>query len=568
MPDLPEPSPTSPQVTHMAVISFVKGFNQGSTMKVDGERIVVGRNADCAVVLNEPAVSREHAVIRKIQGKFYIEDLKSRNGTFVNGKEVKARTLLKDKDKLKICDNILAFFEVEISDDDDDQGDQDADAADSSTIEATLAAPQKQVLSTHPSEKLTMLIELGQELSQTFNVDHLLPKIAESLFNVFKQADRCFVIMSDEGKLIPKVIKTRRATEDSKETRFSKKIVNMCLETGQAILWEDAASGKMVELTASIADVKIRSVMCVPLVSRDANQTKALGVIQLDTLDRFKKFSQDDLKLLLSVAGQSAVALDNARMHESLLLRIGLERDLQTARQVQHSFLPKSMPKLDGYLFAAHYESAQEIGGDYYDFIPLTANRRIGVMIGDVAGKGVPAALLMAKVSAEVKYVTLTEATLAKAITRLNELLQEAGLIDRFVTLGACLVDPATHEVTFVNAGHVPPLVYRKATDTFESPVTTEMTGFPLAVVDGYPYEMTTFSLAPGDSVLLITDGVTESKNQEAIEFQMSGVQKALRAGPMEPDKMLERVMIAVKKHATGRKPHDDITIVCFGRTA
>ena len=98
-------------------------------------------------------------------------------------------------------------------------------------------------------------------------------------------------------------------------------------------------------LTAWLGMFAMCLIVCVPLVSRDANQ-KALGVIQLDTLDRFKKFSQDDLKLLLSVAGQSAVALDNARMHESLLLRIGLERDLQTARQVQHSFLPKSMPKL------------------------------------------------------------------------------------------------------------------------------------------------------------------------------------------------------------------------------
>jgi phosphoserine phosphatase RsbU/P len=551
----------------MAVISFVKGFNQGSKMKVDGERIVVGRNADCGVVLNEPEVSREHAVIRKIQGKFYIEDLKSRNGTYVNSKEVKARTLLKDKDKIKICDNLLAFYEQEVTEDEDEQAEADPDVGDSSTIEATLSTPQKQVLSTHPSEKLTMLIELGQELSQTFNVDQLLPKIADSLFSVFKQADRVFIIFADEGKLIPKVIKTRRNTEDSRETRFSRKIVNMCLETGQAILWEDAASGKMVELTASIADVKIRSVMCVPLVSRDANQ-KALGVIQLDTLDRFKKFAQDDLKLLLSVAGQSAVAIDNARMHETLVTRVGLERDLQTARQVQHSFLPKSMPKVDGYLFAAHYESAQEIGGDYYDFIPLLGNRRIGVMIGDVAGKGVPAALLMAKVSAEVRYVTLTEETLAKAITRLNELLQEAGLIDRFVTLGACLIDPTTHDVTFVNAGHVPPLVYRKATDKFEEPVTTEMTGFPLAVVDGYSYEMMTFRLDPGDSVLLITDGVTESTSVDGVEFQMDGIQKALRAGPMTPDKMLERVMGAVKKHASGRKPHDDITIVCFGRTA
>jgi serine phosphatase RsbU (regulator of sigma subunit)/pSer/pThr/pTyr-binding forkhead associated (FHA) protein len=551
----------------MALIVFLKGVNQGSSVKVDGERIVLGRNADCTVVLNDPAVSREHAVIKKIQGKFYIEDLKSRNGTFLNGKEVKTRTQLKDKDRVKICDCLMAFYEQAPPEDSTDDDQEIPEAEDASTIEATLAAPGKQeILSTHPSEKLTMLIGLGQELSQTFNVKQLLPKIADSLFSVFKQADRVFIILQEDGRLIPEVIKTRRATEDPNETRFSRKIVNMCLETGQSLLWEDASSGKMVELTASIADVKIRSVMCVPLMTRDPNQPKAFGVIQLDTLDRFKKFSQDDLKLLLSVAGQSAVAIENAKMHESLLTRAGLERDLRLAQQVQKSFLPKNRPKIEGYEFCDHYESAQEVGGDYFDYIPLQTSR-IGVMIGDVAGKGVPAALFMAKVSADVRFCTLTETSLASAITRLNEFLQEAGLLDRFVTLGACVVDATTHEVTTVNAGHVPPLVYRKASDTFEEPVTTEMTGFPLGVVDGYSYEMTKFHLDPGDSVMLFTDGVTESKSQDDRDFEMDGVRQALKSGPMTPKPMVERLMAAVKQHASGRKPHDDITVVCFGRT-
>lgn len=551
----------------MALISFLKGVNQGSSVKIDGERIVLGRNADCTVVLNEPAVSREHAVIRKIQGKFYIEDLKSRNGTYLNSKEVKTRTLLKDKDRIKICDNLLAFYEQVPTEESTDEPEPDAEQEDASTIEATLAAPSKPLFSTHPSEKLAMLIELGQELSQSFNQDLLLPKIAESLFNVFKQADRVFIIFEEDGKLLPKVIKTRRATEESNETRFSRKIVNLCLETAQSLLWEDASSGKVVELTASIADVRIRSVMCVPLMTRDPNNPKAFGVIQLDTLDRFKKFSQDDLKLLLSVSGQSAVAIENARMHESLLARAGLERDLRLAQQVQKSFLPKTMPSIPGYEFHAHYESAQEVGGDYYDFVPLP-NNKMGVLIGDVAGKGVPAALFMAKVSAEVRFCALTERDLAAAITRLNELLQEAGLLDRFVTLGACIIDPEKHEVMTVNAGHIPPLVYRAATKTFEDAVSAEATGFPLGVVDGYTYEMVTFRLDAGDSVMLFTDGVTESKNQEEKEFQMEGVQKALTAGPMTAHPMVERLMQAVKLHATGRKPHDDITIVGFSRTS
>src|SRR5262249_18377218 len=154
----------------------------------------------------------------------------------------------------------------------------------------------------------------------------------------------------------------------------------------------------------SIADCKIRSVMCVPLISRNTN--KAFGVIQLDTLDRFKKFAEDDLKLLLAVAGQAAGPIDNANMHDTIVARAGLERDLKVARDVQKSFLPKVMPKYPGYEFFAHYESAQEVGGDYYDFIPLP-NGRLGIMIGDVAGKGIPAALFMAKVSSDMRFCAL-----------------------------------------------------------------------------------------------------------------------------------------------------------------
>lgn len=541
----------------MAQIAFVKGVSQGTTVKLEGERIVLGRNADCGVVLNEPAVSREHAVIRRLQGKYFIEDLKSRNGTFLNGKEVKARTLIKDKDRIKICDNLLAFYEDDV---DDDMGEESEE--DSSTIEATLAATNKPVFSTQPSDKLAMLIELGQDLSQTFNLDQLLPKVVDSLFNVFRQADRAFIILSVDGKLIPKVSKTRR--DDGSEARFSRKIVNMCIETGQSLLWEDASSGKVVELTASIADCKIRSVMCVPLMSRNTN--KAFGVIQLDTLDRFKKFSEDDLKLLLSVAGQAAVAIESAGMHDSLVARAGLERDLKFAHEVQRSFLPKVMPRFAGYEFFAHYESAQEIGGDYYDFIPLPSPR-LGIMVGDVAGKGVPAALFMAKVSSDVRFCTLTQPKLDLAITHLNEMLQEAGLLDRFVTLGACILDTQAHTCTCVNAGHMSPLVFRKGAQKFEEPITREATGFPLGVVDGYQYESSTFQLEPGDTVILYTDGVTESKNQDEAEFGMEGVLKALGTGPMNPKPMVERLMAAIRQHATGRKPHDDITVVAFGRT-
>jgi serine phosphatase RsbU (regulator of sigma subunit) len=335
------------------------------------------------------------------------------------------------------------------------------------------------------------------------------------------------------------------------------------METGQAILSEDASSDQQFDMSQSIADCKIRSMVVAPLVGRAGEP--AIGVIQLDTQDRFKKFTQEDLRLLMAVATQAGVAIQNARMHESLISRAELERDLELAQRVQKSFLPKKVPHTASYEFFAQYESAQEVGGDYYDFIPLSDNR-LGVMIGDVAGKGVAAALLMAKVSSDTRFCTLTEPDLPAAIAKLNEHMQEAGLLDRFVTFCACLLDLNKHTMRVVSAGHMPPIIYRAATRTFEDGCTNDQTGFPLGVVDGISYECNTLSLLPGDCVVLFTDGVSESKNREEKDLGNDGILAAIKAGPMNPKDMGQRLVESVHGHAAGRKPHDDMTVVTFGR--
>lgn len=554
----------------MANLLIIKGPNNGNTVPLDGEKVVLGRNAECGIVINLPAVSREHAMIRRIQGKFYLEDLRSRNKTYLNGQEVATRTLLKNNDKIRICDNEFVYVDgpsyKPIPPEFRRDGEPEAEEEESSsTVEATLSHSSKQILDTQPAEKLAWLLSMTAELTQTFNIDELLPKIAESLFQVFKHADRAFLILGEEGtdRLIPKVIKTRRPADET-NARFSRRIVNKCLETAQALLSEDATSDKRFDLSQSIADCRIRSVMVAPLTMRSTG--KAFGVIQLDTQDRHKKFSQDDLKFLLAVAGQAASALENARLHESVVARAGLERDLKLAQQVQLSFLPKKPPQLTGYEFFAHYESALEVGGDYYDFIPLPAGR-LAVMLGDVAGKGVPAALLMAKVSSDARFCMLTEPDPAQAVYKLNEQMQEAGMLDRFVTLAAGLLDSSAHRVTFVNAGHLPPLIYRRATSRVEEAAPRDLAGFPLGVADGIPYEAATVALQPGDVVAVFTDGVTEAKNKKDAEFQMEGACAAMLAGPPTAQAMGERLVAAVKQHAAGCKQHDDITVVCFGRT-
>jgi len=553
----------------MAALRFLKGVNVNSLIELAGENIVLGRNQECSIVLNVPAVSREHAMIRRINGQFFIEDLKSRNGTFVNNKEVTARTLLKDNDRIKICDNLIAFVEegarpplpahmMRGATMDDDESEES-----SSTVEASISESSKNILETQPAEKLSVLLDITSELNQTLSVEELLPKIVDNLFQVFRQADRGFVILAEDKKLIPKVIKTRR-NDDEAGARFSRRIVFRCLEMNEALLSEDASADKRFDLSQSIADCRIRSVMCAPLLGRTSQQS--FGVLQLDTQDRFKKFTSEDLKLLIAVAGQAAIAIENARLHENLVARAGLERDLKLAHQVQLSFLPKNLPQVPGYDFYAHYESAQEVGGDFYDFIPLP-DARLAISLGDVAGKGVPAALLMSRICSDTRYCMLTEPDLSSCVNKLNFLMQDASMLDRFVTLAVGLLTPATHEISFANAGHVPPIIYRKATGKLDEAMSRDAIGFPLGVLDGMKYQTVNLTLEPGDMILIISDGVTEAQDKDDKDFHIANVRAVMDQEPRTPKAIGLRLLNAVRQHSAGRKQHDDITIVCFGRT-
>lgn len=561
----------------MASLLILKGTEQGRRLQLADDQVILGRNRDCHVVIDYPAVSREHAQIVRIQDKYYIEDRDSRNGTFVNNQQIAGRTLLKNNDRIKICDFLCTFQDGTVVKPlpaalRREETETEGEAESSSTVEAkcTGKISSQVLLESQPAEKIEALLDISTNLAKTLELDDLLPKIADSLFQLFRQGDRCFLILREEpsGRLVPKMIKTRRALGDT-TARFSKSIVQQCLETGQGLLSEDASTDSRFGLAQSIADFRIRSVMCAPLVHADG---KAFGVIQLDSQDRTKKFVADDLKLLVAVANQAAVALENVQMHQDLLARDRFQRDLEVAREVQRGFLPQSLPEIPGYQFFAHYESALQIGGDYYDFIPLSQHRLV-VVLGDVAGKGVPAALLMAKLSAEARFCMLTEPELAAAVTHLNDLLLRAGMMDRFVTLAAGLLDPSRHTVTFVNAGHLTPLIYRAAFVKLEDGNVTDQTGLPLGVLEGFQYTSHSIELKPGDSVLLFTDGITDAMNVQNQPFQTKGIHQAVSTGrgltapPPTPSELGERVIKAVKQHAAGRSQHDDIALVCFGRS-
>ena len=298
-------------------------------------------------------------------------------------------------------------------------------------------------------------------------------------------------------------------------------------------------------------------------------------MIQLDSQDRSKKFNQDDLKLLMGVANQASVALELARMHEEAVKQERVQRDLELGESVQRAFLPQRLPEVSGYQFFAQYKSALTIGGDYYDFIPLP-DGKLAVLLGDVAGKGVPAALLMAKLSAEARACLLTsDGDPVKGVSALNEVLAQlflAGNMDRFVTFAAAVLDPVQNSVSIVNAGHMPPLLYCPTSGTLVDAIDAELGGPPLGLVEGYEYQAAQVALQPGDSLLLYTDGVTDATNTQNQAFAMKGIREAILddsvvgGGPPRPDVVGRQLLEGVRRHSAGRAQNDDIALVCFGR--
>jgi serine phosphatase RsbU (regulator of sigma subunit)/pSer/pThr/pTyr-binding forkhead associated (FHA) protein len=548
----------------MASLLLLTGARQGSSLPLNLDRMVLGRDAGCDIIINETmirrstpgradSISRKHAIILRKEGRYYIEDgdgrgNKSRNGTYVNDQRVPypGRVPLQSNDRIRLCDFSCVFQE---------------EPETGVSVEAAIDHESSvHSLETQPAERLKAILEISNSLSNTLEIDLLLPRIVESLFQLFKQADRGFILLRDEVTAQPvvRIFRTREGKDDV-DSRFSTTIVRQCVENVQAILGNDLA--QQFPDNQSINTLPIRSLMCAPLWSPDR---RALGAIQLDSMGPTKKFTQDDLNLLLGVASQASIALCNARYHRDSLIHQRREDDLEVAHHVQRALLPQGLPEVPGYEFYAFYESAQQIGGDYYDFITLPGGR-LAILLGDVAGKGVAGALVMVKFSVEARFCLQAEKDLSAAVTKLDAVMTRAALADRFVTLAAVMLDPASHTATLVNAGHPSPLLARHATGAVETAAPMDMAGPPIGL-GGCDYASCQIQLGPGDGLVLFSDGITDAINAEDHMFRPRGVRAVLAERPFAPRETGERLIAAVMRHAAEASQNDDITLVCFGR--
>lgn len=558
----------------MAVLRVLKGLNPGQIFPLTGNSIVLGRHPDCDVVLEVGAVSRQHARISREGDDYFVEDLRSRNGTYLNDNRVEGRQKLNENDQVKVCDLVFVFHrgspeaaarinETQVFDGftvvDDER---EASSTVMSRVDVSTAATGLRIAA-NAEAKLKALLEIGRNLGGAVRLDEVLPKLLDNLFAIFLQADRGFVLLKDPGtgRLIPKAFKHRRDKSDE-PVRISRTIVNGVMASKEAILSADAATDARFDMSESIFDFHIHSMMCAPLV---ASAGEVLGVIQIDSLDQRRRFTREDLEVLASVACQAAVAVENAQLHEMKLQEELMQRELAVAHKVQQGLLPAGPPSVEGYDFFDYYEPANQLGGDYFDYIPLQGNR-MTIALADVSGKGISAALLMARLSAEVRYCLALCPTIGEALSRLNRVFCENRWEDRFVTIALAVVDPVQHEVRLVNAGHLTPLV-RRASGEIEE-IGKAITGLPIGIDEDTVYRECSTRLEPGDYLIMHTDGVPDAMNPLGEFYGLARLRKLLEKDFADSTALGERILNDVRKFVSTRPQTDDMCLTIFRRLA
>jgi len=536
------------------------------------ETVTLGRHPHCQIVLDSASISREHARICYAGGHYMLEDLKSRNGTYLNGNAIQGRMPLFDGDTVRICDVELVFSVL---------------AIEPGKLQPLITSPQSGtsvLVSDEPSEnpmvrvktqialaaekpllnianaeaKLRALIDICRNIGTT--TEDVLPQMLTNLLAIFQQADCAYILMRDAAtKRLELRSWKHRDPYNTELLRVSRTVLETVAETKAAILSDDVVNDSRFDPSESIVNFHIYSIMAVPIM--DADQQEVLGVIQVDSRTGNNKFSYDDLDLLVSVAYQMGIAYENAALHDVKVREQINEREMNVAYKVQRGFLPDSPPTVPGYGFFGFYQPAKYLGGDYYDYIPLP-DGRIAVALGDVSGKGTSAALLMAKLSSEVRYGLLVEPTFAKAVSRLNRVYCDPRWEDRFITFILAVIDPKTHKVLFYNAGHISPVLCEPG-----KPARTlcpDIGGLPLGVMDDVEYEEFSIMLEPGQKFALFSDGLMDAMNVKGEFFSLGSVLSFLTHNADKHVDELGRNLISAVRSFAGKADQTDDQCLVF----
>src|SRR2546426_291082 len=542
-------------------------------------RITIGRSARNDLCVPDPFASRVHAEVRREGDEYFLQDLGSANGTLYNGSSVHGNITLTAGGRIQIGETELIFDDgtynssmgaTMITDNTTSLPEAtialtSSDRTTSGLLEAIEGARTKpeEISAERPektSDLLALISKVGVTLLSSDTLTETLQQIVALVFEAVP-ADRCLIMMRDEGSTelkVPVALLRDRVGEVG-EIRVSRNVLEEVVIRGKSVLTSDAqhdprfASGTMVLQG-------VRSVLAVPL----GVEEKVFGIIYADSPIAEGRFTEDHLKVLTTLASVAAIRVENAGLVESRLQQERLERELQLASEIQQRFQPTAPPQIPGYEFQGISFPCYEIGGDYYDFIRREDGRLV-IALGDVSGKGTAAALLMSSLHAAVHAQAASHDSLVETISAVNRYLADNIPPNRFVTLFYAELDPESGAVSFLNAGHNPPLIVHAA-GTVEQLASG---GLPLGIKRDAEYREGRTQLQPGDVLVIYSDGVTEASSPTGEEFGPTRLYEVVsRNVDASAAGIRDRIESALTKFAQGTRAGDDITLVIAKRQA
>jgi sigma-B regulation protein RsbU (phosphoserine phosphatase) len=523
------------------------GAGAGRQFTLDSEETVIGRSGGLPITLEGANISRRHARIVRSGDQFSVEDLGSSNGTYVNDRRISAKSPLVANDVLRIGPYSFRF-----------QPETAPPPADLTIHRETVALPgNTEIFRENPAQKLQAVLQLAHDLGNSLEVETLLNRFLDQLLKLFPKTDRALVIYLERGEPVVRLVRDRRGNPGA-EPLFSRSLLKQVSEKGLAVLAEDT---KALEANVTLNALGVRSVMCVPL---RAHGTPVFGAIQLDRFRPDNPFTSEDLHLLTAVTLQVSLVLDKARLHEQLLAQERIGRELALAREIQLAFLPQTVPTLAGSVpdILAELHPAEEVSGDFYDYIPLGENR-LAVLVADVSGKGMPAALFMSMVRALLRQLTRPGVGPAEILRALNDTLARDNPKFMFVTIAFGIYDATSGECTVARAGHPAPLL-RRANGVVEE--VNCAAGCIIGVAETCP-ELAEHSirLAPGEMLFFYTDGVTEAaENGSGPMFGTSRLINTTQnvAKDASLDEYTRQLRAELARFTGPGGPQDDVTLL------
>ena len=543
-------------------------------------RVTIGRSARNDLCIPDPFASRVHAEVRNEGDEYFLQDLGSANGTLYNGSIVETPITLSRGGRIQIGETEIVFNDsafplssgaTMITDNSSSIPEatialSSADRTTSGLFEAIEGARSLSEESAEhheaakQSDLLALISKVGVALLASVTLNETLEQIVALTFEAVP-ADRCMIMMRDDKnpELKVAVARLRDRVGEVGEIRISRSVIDEVVANGKSVLTSDAqADPRFAGGTVMLQGV--RSVLAVPL-GVGAN---VFGIIYADSPLADGRFTEDHLKVLTTLASVAAIRVENARLTEEQIERERLEREQQVASEIQQRFLPATAPIVAGYELQGISFPCYEIGGDYYDFIQREDGKLV-VALGDVSGKGTAAALLMSSLHAAIHAQADIHDSLVTTISAVNRYLVDSIPANRFVTLFYAQLDPKNGTLSFLNAGHNPPLIVHTG-GTMEQLASG---GLPLGIMPNADFREGRTKLYPGDVLVIYSDGVSEAVNPAGEEFGPTRLYEVVaRNLDASAGGIRDRIESALTKFCQGTPAADDITLVIVKRQA